>query len=83
MDSGKNLQEYVNNQWKSVGTASAKVENNQLMYTIPLDALKKDAKALEIEFKWSDNMQTDDPMDWYLNGDVAPGGRFNYLYKTE
>ena len=26
-------------------------------------------------------MQTDDdPLDWYVNGDVAPGGRFNYIY---
>jgi hypothetical protein len=73
----------VDNQWKSVETVSTRVEKNQLMYTIPLDAVKRNGKALEIEFKWSDNMQSEDPMDWYLNGDVAPGGRFNYLYKTE
>jgi hypothetical protein len=83
VESGENLQEYVNNQWKSVGTVSTQVEKNQLMYTIPLDAVKRDDKTLDIEFKWSDNMQSEDPMDWYLNGDVAPGGRFNYLYKTE
>jgi hypothetical protein len=22
----------------------------------------------------------DDPLDWYIHGDVAPGGRFNYIY---
>ena len=31
------------------------------------------------EFKWSDNMQEDNPLDWYVNGDAAPGGRFNYV----
>jgi hypothetical protein len=35
-----------------------------------------------MEFKWSDNMQSEDPMDWYVNGDAAPGARFNYHYKT-
>jgi len=26
-------------------------------------------------------MQDDnDPLDWYVNGDTAPGGRFNYIY---
>jgi hypothetical protein len=29
------------------------------------------------------NRQNDkDPMDWYVNGDVAPDARFNYLYTT-
>ena len=38
-------------------------------------------KRLDFEFKWSDNMQNDDdPLDWYVNGDMAPGGRFNYIY---
>ena len=56
---------------------------NQLTYTISLDAMKTIGDALNIEFKWSDNMQKEDPMDWYLNGDVAPGGRFNFVYTTE
>ena len=40
------------------------------------------AKDLEIEFKWSDNRQADDPMDFYVNGDAAPRGRFNYIFKA-
>ena len=36
-----------------------------------------------INFKWSDNMQTDgDIMDFYNNGDVAPLGRFKYQYNV-
>ena len=34
-------------------------------------------------FKWTDNTLEDgDIMQWYLNGDVAPVGRFNYCYTT-
>ena len=37
---------------------------------------------LDFEFKWSDNMQeAGNILDFYVNGDVAPGGRFNFLYK--
>jgi hypothetical protein len=47
---------------------------------IPYTALDmpNDADQLNFEFKWSDNMQEDDNiMDFYANGDVAPGRRFN------
>ena len=40
-----------------------------------------DDKLLNFEFKWSDNMQEEgNVMDFYVNGDVAPLGRFNYHY---
>ena len=36
---------------------------------------------LDFEFKWSDNMQDEgNILDFYVNGDAAPGGRFNFLY---
>lgn len=53
------------------------------MYTIPLSALKIKSESLDVEFKWSDNMQEENPMDWYINGDVAPEGRFNFIYSTK
>lgn len=38
---------------------------------------------VDIEFKWNDNMQENgNIMDFYVNGDTAPGGRFNYVYTT-
>lgn len=38
--------------------------------------------TLDFEFKWSDNMQTDgDIIDFLINRDVAPSGKFNYPYK--
>lgn len=34
-----------------------------------------------LNFKWSDNMQTDgDVMDFYVHGDAAPGGRYKYQF---
>lgn len=39
---------------------------------------------LDFEFKWADNMQDEgNPMDFYVRGDVAPSGRFNYVYIAE
>ena len=40
--------------------------------------------GFELEFKWVDNSQQDgDIYDFYLNGDAAPLGRFNYLYRAK
>ena len=42
------------------------------------------AVDVDIEFKWNDNMQENgNIMDFYVNGDTAPGGRFNYVYTTK
>lgn len=39
---------------------------------------------LDFEFKWSDSMQQEgNPMDFYVNGDVAPSARFNYVFKED
>jgi hypothetical protein len=38
-------------------------------------------KPLDFEFKWADNIQADgDIMEFTVNGDAAPNGRFNYRY---
>ena len=38
---------------------------------------------LDLEFKWTDNVPgSGDILDFYLHGDVAPGGRFNYRYQV-
>lgn len=79
--SGKNLQEYKNEKWQSIDEVQYKVNGNQMMIIIPRKYLNLFSKKMNLEFKWSDNMQQDkDPMDWYVNGDVAPGGRFNFIY---
>ena len=78
---GNTLQMYVDGKWVDVQKTVCAVNGNKLMITIPLKYLKPESGKLNLEFKWSDNMQDDnDPLDWYVNGDVAPGGRFNYVY---
>lgn len=36
------------------------------------------SKPIPTEFKWFDNRQSDDPMDFNVNGDAAPRGRLNW-----
>ena len=79
---GHNLQKYSNGNWIDFHKTVAAVDGNKLMITIALKHINLAKQKPDFEFKWSDNMQSDDPLDWYVNGDVAPGGRFNYIYST-
>ncbi|HWS00186.1 MAG TPA: hypothetical protein VN249_06185, partial [Prolixibacteraceae bacterium] len=73
-----------NGKWKDNQKVACDVSGNKMMITIPLKQIQDPGRKLDFEFKWSDNMQNDtDPLDWYVNGDVAPGGRFNFIYLTE
>ena len=82
INAGRDLQQYIDGEWKTIGKVTLKMEGNRLMYSFPLKAIFGDKKGLDFEFKWSDNMQKEDPMEWYIHGDVAPEGRFNYVYQT-
>ena len=64
--------------WEKIGKAAISVKNNTVMIAVPKDIF---GEKLNFEFKWSDNMQNADVMDFYKNGDCAPMGRFNYLFK--
>jgi len=83
INKGKELQKYVEGKWETISQVNVKNEANKLMYSFPLSLLSAGTGVLNFEFKWSDNMQQEDPMDWYLNGDVAPEGRLNYIYQTK
>ena len=40
--------------------------------------------AADFEFKWNDNMTKEgDIMDFYVSGDTAPFGRFNFVYSAK
>ena len=79
---GNRLEQYRDGSWKNKQTVKLGVNGNQLMITVPRSVLDNLPDPLNFEFKWSDNMQDDnDPLDWYINGDVAPGGRFNFIYR--
>ncbi|MDR1097769.1 MAG: hypothetical protein LBL57_06525 [Tannerella sp.] len=76
---GTVLQRFNGSAWVDVPGESpvCRVEKNEMMITVPLKQIRHPSA---LEFKWSDNMQAEDPMDWYVNGDAAPGGRFNYIF---
>lgn len=80
---GNKLQKYQDGKWVDVQQLNYLVDGRELMITIPLACLELTSSSIDLEFKWSDNMQNDDdPLDWYVNGDAAPGGRFNYIYSV-
>jgi hypothetical protein len=68
--------------WERAGEAQYSVRNNMMELRIPRALIGAPDKKLDFEFKWSDNMQEDgNIMDFYVNGDVAPGGRFNFVFR--
>lgn len=82
--SGRVLERYREQSWEKVGVVTSRVNGRQLMITIQRHALGIAGFTSRLGFKWSDNMKDeDDPMDWYLHGDAAPGGRLCYLYQEK
>lgn len=68
--------------WEPAGTGAYSVNGNVLEIALPKSVLNIGDEP-DFEFKWNDNMQTPgDIMDFYVNGDTAPGGRFNYVYTS-
>ncbi len=69
-------------EWKQVAEIKYAVNGNKLEIEIPRTVFGANSKGLDMEFKWSDNMQEEgNIMDFYVNGDVAPGGKFNFVYQ--
>ena len=71
-------------EWKAVGESKFAVNGNKLELAIAKQLMNLTGDDVDIEFKWNDNMQENgNIMDFYVNGDTAPGGRFNYVYTTK
>ena len=69
-------------EWDQLATAKFAVAGNKLELEIERKKLDLMDKALNFEFKWNDNMQENgNVMDFYVNGDTAPGGRFNFVFQ--
>ena len=69
-------------EWESLTMTKFAVNKNKLELEIQRSVLNLSGKEINLEFKWSDNMQENgNIMDFYVNGDTAPGGRFNFVYK--
>jgi hypothetical protein len=70
--------------WSEAGKVAFRVEGNRMELRIPRALLSLPLKSpLDFEFKWTDNVPASgDILDFYVHGDVAPGGRFNYHYQA-
>lgn len=70
--------------WKELSEIDFKVIDNKMELAIPRSLFFDISDKINFEFKWADNIKVlDDPMDFYLYGDVAPSARFNYLYSCD
>ncbi|MEN8155758.1 MAG: polysaccharide deacetylase family protein [Bacteroidota bacterium] len=80
------LERNVGGDWVWTGADSVEftISGKILELKIPGSSLgMNDLSRVNFEFKWSDNMQEEgNIMDFYENGDAAPGGRWNFVYNT-
>ena len=66
--------------WSGVGTATFELKDNLLTVSVPRSLLPGTESGFR--FKWSDNRQTQNAIDWLVDGDTAPDGRFQYEYRA-
>lgn len=69
--------------WKRMCCLDLIAVDKRLHLRIPIEKLFVGEGDIRLEFKWVDNMQEQDVMDFYVNGDAAPRGRLNYVYIFE
>lgn len=70
--------------WEVAAEVEYSAKGSQLALKIPRSVLKQVGREIDIEFKWNDNMQEPgNIMDFYVNGDTAPGGRLNFVYSDK
>ena len=71
-------------EWEAVAATKFGVKENKLELEINRRVLNLNKGEVDVEFKWNDNMQEPgNIMDFYVNGDTAPGGRFNFIYSSK
>lgn len=69
--------------WQHRADVQYRAHGNELMLAIKRAdlAVSDTRRPLKIDFKWADNIQKDgDIMEFTVNGDSAPNGRFNYRF---
>ncbi len=70
-------------QWQKIAPVEYRVQGNELQLAIPRAdlGLAAGGSRVDFDFKWADNLSSPgDVLDFYVSGDVAPEGRFNYRY---
>ena len=69
---------------EEAGTVSMRVSGCEMMVEVPLAMLGiTDYKNIVLQFKWADSTRIIDEMeDFYCEGDAAPIGRMNWVYRN-
>ncbi len=68
--------------FEKVCTVDYSVNENVLQLAVPRKALNLTDNEIRFNFKWSDNLQGEDALAFYQNGDAAPGGRFAFVFDS-
>ena len=67
-------------EWKKVAAIPFRLKGSEFQFAVPRSALGA-VPGGSFDFKWVDNCQAPgEVLDFYVSGDVAPEGRFNYRY---
>ncbi len=67
--------------WKKEAKIACRIAGREMHLAVPREAIGGPAT---FDFKWADHLQQPgDIMDFYISGDVAPLGRFNFRYHSE
>ncbi|WP_298332705.1 hypothetical protein [Haloactinopolyspora sp.] len=71
--------------WRRLGDVKYRTAGNEFHVAVPRAKLGLHAgERLHVEFTWADNVPDDgDVMDFYVDGDTAPDGRFTYLFTED
>ncbi len=71
--------------WNKAAEVKYFQKGNQMVICVPRAVLGLGSgTAADFEFKWNDNMTKEgDIMDFYVSGDTAPFGRFNFVYSAK
>lgn len=70
--------------WTKVAKVRWEAKGNELQIAVPRKVLGLPRGQTRFDFKWADNIgKPGEVMDFYVSGDVAPEGRFNYRYEAE
>jgi len=67
--------------WEGLAEMDYMVDGKVLSLKVPKTLLDLDRADVSFRFKWSDNRQTTDALDWLIHGDAAPNGRFQFLFE--
>lgn len=68
--------------WESRGGIRYAVKGNEMELAISRKSLgfRDTSIPVRFDFKWADNFQSFDPIEFTISGDTAPNGRFAYRY---